>query len=188
MSVVEYFILAFALAVPSLVQLRICALKNPVRLTRGLALSALMGVVHSLLFLFGLWVGNVLRFGLPEFDDLVFLGLFVVVALRLFFAAFRKGNRQPQAYDISRFSTSLFLGVATGTNCLFIGLGLGFRFPFEEELWRSSLPLFSVTLLLCYLGVMLGRRKKVIRARRWQLIGVLFLLIFAIKGAFFNQQ
>jgi hypothetical protein len=37
--------------------------------------------------------------------------------------------------------------------------------------------------LLCYLGIMLGRTKKDLRARRWQLIAVLFLLVFAIKGA-----
>jgi hypothetical protein len=41
--------------------------------------------------------------------------------------------------------------------------------------------------LLCYLGIMLGRTGKNIRARRWQLIGVLFLLVFAIKGTFFTD-
>jgi hypothetical protein len=38
-----------------------------------------------------------------------------------------------------------------------------------------------------YLGIMLGRTKKPVRARRWQLIAVLFLLVFAIKGAFFSS-
>ena len=53
---------------------------------------------------------------------------------------------------------------------------------------HGSWPAFGVVvLLLSYLGIMMGRRKKEARERRWQLIAVLFLLIFAIKGAFFGE-
>ena len=79
------------------------------------------------------------------------------------------------------------LGVATGVNTLFVGLGLGFRVSFQTDVWRIAIPLFVILFVLCYLAVMLGRQKKEMRARRWQLIAVLFLLIFAIKGAFFSE-
>lgn len=189
MSVIEYIILSFALGIPVLIVMRMCARKNPIRLTRGLAASFVVGVEHALLLLLGILAGNLLRFDLPVYDNLIYLGLMIVVALRMFFSAMRnkaKAKEHP-TYDISRWSTILLLGVATGTNALFVGLALGFRVLIENELWRSSIPLAVVVLLLSYLGIMMGRRKKEARERRWQLIAVLFLLIFAIKGAFFGE-
>lgn len=186
MSVIEYIILSIALSIPTLITLRGCALKHHIRLTKGMAFSLLIGVEHALLLLLGIWVGNMLQFGLPEYDNLIYLGLMVVVALRMFFPAFRKKEKELPSYDISRLGTVLLLGVATGTNILFVGLGLGFRVLFANDLWRGGIPMLVVVFLLCYLGIMMGRRKKEMRERRWQLIAVLFLLIFAIKGAFFS--
>ena len=82
--------------------------------------------------------------------------------------------------------TVLLLGVATGVNALFIGLGLGFRVLIENDLWKVGIPLLIIVFLFSYLGIMYGRRKKEVRARRWMLLGVLFLLILAVKGAFFS--
>ncbi|MCQ2274159.1 MAG: manganese efflux pump [Bacteroidales bacterium] len=187
MSVLEYIILSFALSVPVMVTLRGCALKNPIRLTRGLGVSFLIALEQTLLFLAGMWVSNMLRFDIPDYDNLFFLGLMVVVALRLFFPAFRKKDKERVPYDISRWGTVGLLGVATGVNTLFIGLAFGFLFSISEEMWKVAVPLMVILFLLCYLAIMMGRRKKQMRERRWQLIAVLFLLVFAIKGAFFGN-
>ena len=187
MSVLEYIILSFALAFPVMATVRGCALKHHIRLTRGLAVSALLAAVHVALILIGIAIANLLRFDMPEYDNLVYLGLLIVVALRLFYAAFRKQDRELPAYDISRWGTVLLLGIATAVNTLLVGLGLGFRVSLHAELWRLSVPLFVVMFLLCYWGIMLGRRNKPMRERRWLLIAVLFLLIFAVKGAFFSE-
>ena len=187
MSVLEYIILAFALAMPVMVTVRGCALKTPIRLTRGLAVSFLIAIEHVLLILAGMYIGNMLRFGFPEYDNLVYLGLLVVVAFRMVIPAFRKKEKELPAYNIANWTTVLLLGVATGINTLFVGLGLGFRVSFAADLWRVAIPLFVILFVLCYLAIMLGRQKKEMRARRWQLIAVLFHLIFAIKGAFFSN-
>lgn len=187
MSVLEYIILAFALSIPVMVTLRGCALQNPIRLTRGLAESFLIALEHVLLLLAGMWIGGLLRFDIPDYDNLFYLGLMVVVALRMFFPAFRKKESPRVSYDIARYSVVLLLGIATGVNTLLIGLGFGFRLNMDDELWRAAIPLVVIMFLLTYLGIMLGRRKKEMRERRWQLIAVLFLLVFAIKGAFFGQ-
>lgn len=189
MSVIEYIILSLALAIPVLVTLRGCALSHRIRLSWGLAASLILAVEHTLLILLGAWVGNMLRFDIPDYDNLIYLGLIVVVALRMFFPAFRKGDKALPAYDISRLATILLLGVATGTNALFVGLGLGFHphVQLPAHLWRIAVPMLVAVFLFSYWGIMLGRRKKEVRQRRWQLIAVLFLLIFAIKGAFFTE-
>jgi len=186
MSVIEYLILAVALAVPVMVQLAASASRVRIRLTRGLAVSLLIALVHSLLLLAGIYVGNLLRFGYPDYDNLIYLGLMVAVALRMFFPAFRKQSKEQPAADISQWLTVLLFGIASGTNTLFVGLGLGFRVDFHTDLWRAAIPLVVVLFLMCYLAIMLGRTGKPLRARRWQLIAVLFLLVFAVKGAFFS--
>jgi putative Mn2+ efflux pump MntP len=183
MSVIEYILLAFALAVPTMVTVRGCAVKNPIRLTRGLGVSFLIALEHTLLLLAGILVGNLLRFDIPDYDNLIYLGMLVIVAGRMFFMAFSK--KEKPSYDIASWLTVLLLGVATGINSLFVGLGLGFRVLVENELWKVGIPLIVVIFLFAYLGIMLGRRKKHVRVRRWMLLGMLFLLIFAVKGAFF---
>jgi len=187
MSVIEYIILAFALAIPLVVTLRGCALRNPIRLSRGLAVALLLALEQTLLLLSGIWIANMLRFDMPEYDNLVYLGFLLVVAVRMFFPAFRKQDKEMPPYDISRWGTVLLLGVATAVNTFLVGLGLGFRVNLGTDLWKVAIPMVVVMFLLGYWGIMLGRRKKEMRKRHWQLIAVLFLLIFAVKGAFFGE-
>ncbi|MBO4599352.1 MAG: manganese efflux pump [Bacteroidales bacterium] len=187
MSVLEYIILSFALAIPMVVTVRGCAWKNPIRLTRGLGVSFLLATEQVLFILLGIYVANLLRFDMPEYDNLIYLGFLVLVAVRMFFPAFRKQDKELPAYNISRWGIVLLLGVATSINTLLVGLGLGFRIDLATDLWRLAIPLWIIMFLLSYWGIMLGRRHKEIRARRWQLFAVLFLLIFAIKGAFFGE-
>ena len=109
----------------------------------------------------------------------------ILVALRLLFRSGKK-SRQVQPYDISRFGTALLLGVAVGINTLFVGLALGFRIPLADNLWRAAIPMVVIMTLFALLGLMLGRQQKELRARRYTLFAVLFLLAFALKGAFWG--
>ncbi|MBR4176154.1 MAG: manganese efflux pump [Bacteroidales bacterium] len=199
MSIIEFIILAIALSFEAMIVMHGCALKTPIRLTQGLAESITIAAVNALLLLLGIWMGNLLRFTpaeldpnaastnslLTDTDNLVYLGLMILVALRLLFRSGKK-KRAVQPYDISRYSTALLLGVAVGINTLFVGLALGFRIPLADNLWRSSVPLVIIMALFALLGVMLGRQQKELRARRYTLIAVLFLLAFALKGAFWG--
>lgn len=187
MSVLEYIVLAFALSFPLLILVRDCALKVRIPLTRGLGVSALLSLEHVLLLLAGMRLGNFLRFDIPDYDNLIYLGFIVVVAVRMFAAAMRKKGGEPVSYDISRWGTVALLGVASGLNGLIVGMGLGCRVNAADDVWAASVPLFVILFLMAYLGVMMGRQKKQMRERRWQLVAVLFLLAFAVKGAFFGE-
>lgn len=198
MSLIEFIILAIALSFEALVVIHGCALKNKIPLTKGLAESAMVALVNALLLAAGIWIGSMLKFTpasvdpegsqtgslLADTDGLVYLGLMLLVAVRLLFRSGKKG-RQVQPYDISRYGTALLLGVAIGINTLIVGIGVGFR-PVMSNLWVAAVPLFVVMTLFAFLGVMLGRKGKEIRARRYTLFAVLFLLAFALKGAFWG--
>lgn len=183
MMLLDYIMLAVALAVPTLVIVRGCVLQNPIRLTRGLCVSFVVAAVHTAFLLSGMQLGNeVLRFGIADYDNLICLGLLVVVAGRMFFMAFSKKERP--SYDIARWSTVLLLGVATGVNALFVGLGVGFVADLEGNVLKVGIPSIVVISFAVYLGIMLGRRKKSVRARRWLLLGMLFLLIIGARVLF----
>ena len=198
MSLIEFIILAIALSFEALVVMHGCALKNKIPLTKGMAESVLVALVNAVLLIVGIWIGSKLKFTpsgidpetsstgslLADTDGLVYLGLLILVAVRLLFRSGRK-SRQVQPYDISRYSTALLLGVALGINTLIVGLAVGFR-PVMSNLWAAAVPLFVIMTLMAFLGVMLGRSGKEIRARRYTLFAVLFLLAFALKGAFWG--
>lgn len=199
MSVIEFIILSFALSFEAMIVMHGCAEQNRIKLTKGLGEAVCISVINALLILCGMWLGNLLRFTpdtidpladstnslLADTDNLVYLGLMILVALRLLFRSGKK-SRKVQPYDISRFSTALLLGVAVGVNTLIVGLALGFRISVSENLWRATIPLAIIMTLMAFFGIMLGRQKKELRARRYTLIAVLFLLAFALKGAFWS--
>ncbi|MBO7490017.1 MAG: manganese efflux pump [Bacteroidales bacterium] len=196
MSIIEFIILAIALSLETLIVMHGCALNTPIRLTKGVAESLTVALVNTLLLIVGILLGNLLRFTpadispeatstnnlLNDSDNLVYLGLMILVAVRLLFRSSKK-RRTVQPYDISRFSTALLLGVAIGVNTLFVGLALGFRIPLAENIWRSTVPLFIFMTLFGLLGIMLGRQKRELRAQRYTLFAVLILLAFALKIA-----
>lgn len=196
MSLIEFIILAIALSFEALVVMHGCALKNKITLTKGLAESAIVAFVNAMLLAAGIWIGSMLKFTpagvdpegsqtgslLADTDGLVYLGLLLLVAIRLLFRSGKK-SRQVQPYDISRYGTAILLGVAIGINTLIVGIAIGFR-PVMSNLWTASVPIFVIMTLFAFFGVMLGRKGKEIRARRYTLFAVLFLLAFALKGAF----
>lgn len=198
MSLIEFIILAIALSFEALVVMHGCALKNKIPLTKGIAESAMVALVNALLLAAGIWIGSKLKFTpagmdpdasstgslLADTDGLVYLGLMILVAVRLLFRSGKK-SRQVQPYDIGSYGTAILLGIAVGINALIVGLAVGFR-PVMSNLWAASIPLIVLMTLFAFLGVMLGRKGKEIRARRYTLFAVLFLLAFALKGAFWG--
>lgn len=194
MSIIEFIILAIALSFEALIIMHGCASKSNIRLTKGLAESAIIALEGAALLIIGMWIGNLLRFTpeslgesatrdlLTDSDNLVCLALMIFVALRLMFRTGSKKHKAPN-YDISRFGTAVLLGIAVGINSLLVGLGLGFRIDAGDNIWRAAIPLFVITTIFALLGVMLGRQQKELRSRRYALIAALFILAFALKGA-----
>ena len=194
MSIIEFIILAIALSFEALIIMHGCASKSNIRLTKGLAESAIIALEGAALLIIGMWIGNLLRFTpeslgesatrdlLTDSDNLVCLALMIFVALRLMFRTGSKKHKAPN-YDISRFGTAVLLGIAVGINSLLVGMGLGFRIDAGDNIWRAAIPLFVTTTIFALLGVMLGRQQKELRSRRYALIAALFILAFALKGA-----
>lgn len=170
MSIINYIVLALGLSITALIASRNSAEQHPVQLTQGLLHSLIMGVGFALLMAIGVLIGNLLAFDIPSVDRNVFLGLFLVVIVKLLF-----GNKKSQAsFNITKVSVSILMAVAVGINPLLIGISVGFTNPLS---WLLVLCSLVFTLLMSFWGIMLGRKKVDIRQRRWQLISVLCLLV-----------
>lgn|SRR5574344_1437201 len=185
MSIIDYLVIALAMGIEALVAMRSCAEQTPIRLTKGLGISLTMAIVYTAFMCAGMAISNLLRFELPEVDRMILFGLFSVVIIKLLFGI-RKGHALP-AYNIAQYGTSVLLAVATGINVLLIGLGVGFVGNLSTDWLKGGISLMVFVFLFSFWGVMLGRQKIDIRQRRWQLFAVLFLLVIAIKVAFFTD-
>ena len=188
MSVLEYIVISLALTIPLLVTVCEGARKTPIRLTRGLLASFVISLEHVLCILSGVALGNL--FSSPDnvdYNSMVYMGVMVLVAIWMLFPLFRSKSKESPAYDLSRWVTVILLGVATGMKSLMVGVAIGYMQPLRAEVWKLSVPLVVLMFLGSYFGLMLGRRKKEFHARRWQLIAVLFLLVFAFKGALWGE-
>ena len=198
MSIIEFIILAIAISLEGLIVMHSCATQTRISLSKGLAESIVFAAVQSIMIAIGMLLGDLLHFRPAngssdnaitmlwnDTNNLVYLGLMLIVAIRLLFRSGKKGRQVPP-YDISRISTALLLGLAIGINTLIIGIAIGFRLSFADNVWRATIPLFVMLSLFSYLGIMIGRQQRPLRARRYTLFAVLFLLAFALKGAFWS--
>lgn len=183
MTIFEYILIALAFGTETMLFMRRHTEKVPVRLTQGAALASIVALVYAVMFLLGIRIGNILRFADPDmgasFDtanSLVFVGLAVVVVLKMLISLRRHKNREAVIYNIERYTTMVALAFAMGINVLIFGLGVGFLPATDGDLWRVAIPMFVAVLLLAYWGVMLGRQKVEIREKRWIFISVILLL------------
>lgn len=184
MTIIDYIVLAFSLGIMALVAVQSCVSQSNVDLLRGLSISSVMSLVFVAFVALGMLVANKVRFDILEVDKMIAFGLIIIVIVKLLFSI-RKGNVM-SAYNIQQFSTLILFVIALGINALIVGLGVGFVGQLGDDFFKMAIPLFLVVWLMTMWGIMLGRKKIDIRHRRWQLIGILCLIVIAIKVAFFQ--
>ena len=90
MSIVSFIVIAIAFGISAMLLMRRCAEVAPIPLSEGLLVSFTVAVVHAALYCLGIYLGNILRFELPDNPDaftransFVLLGLSVFVALKM---------------------------------------------------------------------------------------------------------
>lgn len=186
MTVIEFILIGLSMGLPVLMTMKGCAGKVQVRLSWGLVASLLVAAVMGAMLALGVSVGNLLRFGSEgdaeiygNANNLIYIGLVAVVAVKMFAAAFKDKKKVKEVYDISRFGTVFMLAVAMGINTLLLGLGAGFAIEDDEVakgMLMGGLIVSGFVLVFAYLGVMMGRQKKKLKERRWSLMAVVFLL------------
>lgn len=194
MSVVEYIVLSFALGMDVFTVMQQSAQGRELRLSKGLLGSFIASLVVGCLFCAGMAIGGVIRFspGTPDpnavltnellsnTDNLVYLGLMIFVALRYVFTA-RRREKQNLSYDVTQIKNYVLIALMLGVNALIVGLAVGFRYGSLRCLFGGIIVAVMYT-VLSFVGIMFGRQRVEIHARRWLLIASLVLLAFALKG------
>lgn len=181
MTLLNHIVLASAIGIQLFVSMRNSTAEHPVRLTRALLNSMVATLLFLLLFWCGLGMGQLLRFDLPEVDRNIFLGLFLLVIIKILFGL----KRAATPADVSQWKGLLLLSFALGINVLILGIGLGFILDTGASPWRWATPQMVVVPLMGFWGSMLGRQQVDVRPKRWQLLSLLMFLVVAIV-AYFN--
>ena len=189
MSIVSFIVIAIAFGISAMLLMRRCAEVAPIPLSEGLLVSFTVAVVHAALYCLGIYLGNILRFELPDNPDaftransFVLLGLSVFVALKMVWPYLGK-KTQPASYALNAgmFRVLLFT-VATGINGFLLGIGIGFMVALAGHIHSALWPLLVATFLFSYLGIMYGRQHVKLRPRRWIIVSALILIVTAIAA------
>lgn len=189
MSIISFIIIAIALGISTMVLMKRCAEATPVRLSAGLLIATMVAMVHTVLFIVGMLAGNLLRFvsadapfAYAEVNALVLMGMTVVVLLKLLFPYLRREPKLAVFPLNGGLGRTLLMTVASGINIFLLGMGVGFVALLSQGVHRAVWPLFTLTLLFSYLGIMYGRQKVEMRPRRWIIISCVLLLGVAIAA------
>ena len=179
MTVFFYIAVSMSFGLISMLSFQASMLYRPIRLVRCLVMCCFYALVHSLAFWLGYQLGCSLRFSdgsaeqlFQRYNELVFVGLMVIVAIRWIFAR----RLTAMTYNFSRWSTSVAWMFASSFDLLFVGLGCGFVETTSVSLATILLPVFFFEALLALLGAMIGRQHLSLNVRRWRWIAVLLLL------------
>lgn len=188
MSIVSYIVVAMTFGIANMLLFHRCAKVVPIRLSRGLAITFLVAVVHALLFIGGMYLGDLLRFELPDYagafaktNALIFLGLALFVMLRMLMPHLKRDPKLP-LFDLSANVACVAMAFATGVNLLLVGLGAGFVASPASDLHKALWPLLIIMFLIGYYGLMLGRSKVVIRPKVWMIVASVLLLTVAVAA------
>lgn len=159
------------------------------RLSAGLLIATMVAMVHTVLFVAGMLAGNLLRFesaddpfAYAEVNSLVLMGMTVVVLLKLLSPYLRREPKLAVFPLNGGLGRTLLMTVASGINIFLLGMGVGFVALLSQGVHRAVWPLFTLTLLFSYLGIMYGRQKVEMRPRRWIIISCVLLLGVAIAA------
>ena len=189
MSIVSFIVIAIAFGISAMLLMRRCAEVAPVPLSAGLLISFTVAIVHAALLCAGIWLGNMLRFELPDNADafsransFVFLGMAIIVSIKMMWPYMGK-KTQPMAYDLNAGTLRVLLfTVGTGINGFLLGMGAGFVTLLEGRFHSAFWPLLVSTFLFSYLGIMYGRQHVKLRPRRWMAVSAVILIVTAIAA------
>ena len=188
MLIAAYIVLAIAFGISNMVLFYRCAEITPIRLSRGLFITFLVSVVQTVLFLLGMFLGDILRFELPtdaeafsKTNSLIFLGLDLFVMLRMLMPYLKRDSQLP-IFNLVSNSACVAMAFATAINLLLVGLGAGFVASLAMDIHKALWPLIIILFLAGYWGLMLGRTKVNIRPRRWMIVASVLLLAVSIAA------
>jgi putative Mn2+ efflux pump MntP len=189
MSIVSYIVIALAMGVVNMLFFRRSAEATPIRLSEGLLVILAQSAIHSVLFYLGGLIGVLLSMYSPsdpamyaDVNAYIFLGMVLVVIIKMLFPYLRKEPRLP-VFNLAKGSVLAFSGmiIVTGINVFLVGVGAGFT-EMENPLHKMIWPMFGMSFVFGYLGLMFGRQKVAMRPRRWMILACVLLLGTAIAA------
>lgn len=187
MSIVSYIVIALAMGIFNLLLFRRIGEVTPIRLSEGLLITLGQSAIHAGMFYWGGLLGILLSLHSPsdtkmyaDTNAYIFLGMILVVVIKMLAPYLRKEPRLP-VFDTSKRFWFLAMTIVTGINVFLVGLGAGFvetENPVHKMLW----PLFGMSFVLGYMGLMFGRQKVQLRPRRWMIVACVLLLGVAVTA------
>ncbi len=179
MSNVELLLLAVALAMDAFAVavsegIRMAKLRHAHALKVGFFFGVFQGIMPAIGYLAGMTVDEYIE----SVDHWIALGLLSFIGIRMIVEACRPEGCERQPACASNTRTLCVLSLATSIDALAVGISLAIQ---HENIVICSSVIGGITLVGCYLGVLVGRQLGCMFRKRAEIAGGIVLILIGIK-------
>ena len=178
MELVSIIIIAIGLAMDAFaVSIVSGAAYKQLKLRHTLRIALFFGGFQALMPLLGSLAGLSIKEYIAGFDHWIAFGLLSAVGAKMIYESFKIGTAG-QNFDPSNISTLLILSVATSIDALAVGITLSL---ITSSIITAVIIIGSVTFILSYFGVSVGRKIGHFFESKIEALGGLFLIALGLK-------
>ncbi len=178
MELVSIIIIAVGLAMDAFaVSIVSGAAYKQLKLKHTLRIALFFGGFQALMPLVGSLAGLSIKKYIEGFDHWIVFGILSAIGAKMIYESFKIGT-EGQSFDPSNISTLLVLSVATSIDALAVGITLSL---ITSPIITAVIIIGSVTFVLSYFGVSVGRKIGHFFESKIEALGGLFLIALGLK-------
>lgn len=171
MCLIQLIILSIGLSMDAFAASITLGIKNNNKLIkRSFSVGGCFGLFQGLMLFLGYKIGTYFNNDIAKIDHYIVFAILLFIGLKMFIESFNK--------EESKDCALIVLGILTSIDALSVGVSL---FLLNVNIILASLLVGIITLILCFIGVIIGNICKEKYRNKAEIIGSLIIIIIAFK-------
>jgi manganese efflux pump family protein len=147
-----------------------------IRFWQAVRIALIMAFFQGLNPVLGWLAGTSVLKYIINFDHWLAFGLLTAIGVRMILESMKKEERRN--YDPLKFSTTLWLAIATSIDALVVGVSLAFV---KVNILWAGFNIGTITFIAAMLGMLFGKKTGERFSRRMEIVGGIVLILIGIK-------
>lgn len=177
MSIISIVIISIGLAMDAFaVSLSSGMVLKKLRASNALKIALFFGGFQGGMTLLGWAMGFKFKVYIESIDHWIAFIMLSIIGGKMIYEAFNEDSEEEK--DPLKTSVLVLLAIATSIDALVVGVSFAFL---EVDILSASLIIGGITLVLCYIGVYVGKRFGDLLNKNAEIFGGVLLIIMGIK-------
>lgn len=177
MTIWEIIIIGIAMAMDATaVSLTDGMIECKMTIKKASFIAITFGVFQGIMPIFGYYSGTLFADFISEIDHYVAFVILIIFGIKMIY----ESNKQEETDNCGALSKSKIIlqGIATSIDALIIGITFAI---YKVRIYYAGFIIMLITIIFCFLGVMLGRQCGKVLKNKAEILGGLILIIIGIK-------